>query len=63
MVCPCNHWSTMGLPALCELSGLVPGQVFWLFGSLWFMDLAHGVRLFATQECASVRFVLGELGI
>ena len=63
MVCPCNHWSTMGLLALCELSGLVLGQVFGLFGSLRFMDLAHGVWLFATQECASVRFVLGELAI
>ena len=53
----------MGLLALCELSGLVLGQVFGLFGSLRFMDLAHGVWLFATQECASVRFVLGELAI
>ena len=57
----------MGLLALCELSGSVsgsvPGSVFGLCGGLGFMDLAHGVRFFATQECVSVRFVLGELGI
>ena len=56
-VCPCNHSSTIGLFAVYELAGWVSG----LFGSLRFMGLAHGVRLFVIRDCATVRFALGEL--